>query len=55
MAMQEIVKNRIIEILHERPGVTHGELAEVTGLHLNTITKYMRIIRAEWDKSEGTE
>jgi DNA-binding IclR family transcriptional regulator len=48
MAIQEIVKTRILEILHERPGITHGELAEETGLHVNTITRYMRIIRAEW-------
>lgn len=52
MAVKQIVKDRIIEIMHEQPGITHTELAEVTGLHINTITRYVRDIRAEW-KGKG--
>lgn len=55
MAVQEIVKDRIREILHERPGITHSELVEETGLHLNTITRYVRAIRSEWAKPERKE
>jgi hypothetical protein len=51
MSQVEIVKDRIKEILCERPGITHGQLVEVTGLAKNTVTKYLRIIRAEWEKA----
>lgn len=44
----QIVLDRIREILHEKPGITPGQLAEETGLAPNTITKYLRAIREEW-------
>ena len=46
--IKQIVLERIREILHEKPGITPGQLAEETGLAPNTITKYMRAIREEW-------
>ena len=46
--IKQIVLDRIREILHEKPGITPGQLAEETGLAPNTITKYMRAIREEW-------
>lgn len=46
--MKQIILDRIREILHEKPGITPGQLAEETGLAPNTITKYMRAIREEW-------
>ena len=33
---------------HEKPGITPGQLADETGLAPNTITKYLRAIREEW-------
>ena len=46
--IKQIVLDRIREILHEKPGITPGQLAEETGLAPNTITKYLRAIREEW-------
>lgn len=48
-----IARDRIRELLHEHPGITHGQLAEETGLHPNTISRHLRAIRAEWAKPEG--
>ena len=46
--IKQIVLDRIREILHEKPGITPGQMAEESGLAPNTITKYMRAIREEW-------
>lgn len=43
-----IVRQRIREILHEKPGITHKQIIEITGLAPNTVTKHMREIRKEW-------
>lgn len=47
-----IVRNRIKELLHEKPGITHGQLVEETGLAPNTVTKHLNAIRAEWKGKE---
>ena len=46
--IKQIVLDRIREILQEKPGITPGQLAEETGLAPNTVTKYLRAIREEW-------
>jgi len=48
MKATEVMRERIKEIMVDRPGITHGQLVEETGLAPNTVTKYMRAIRAEW-------
>lgn len=50
-----IVRQRIREILHERPGITHGQIVDETGLAPNTVTKHLRAIRAEWAKPKVAE
>jgi len=46
------VKDRMLavrELLLARPGITHAQIVAETKLAPNTVTKYLRIIRAEWD------
>ena len=46
------VKDRMLavkELLLARPGITHAQIVAETKLAPNTVTKYLRIIRAEWE------
>ena len=47
-----IVRERIRELLHEHPGITHGQLVEETGLSPTTVSKHLRAIREEWMAKE---
>ena len=52
MAKTDIIRDIIRELLHEKPGITHGQIMEHTGLAGKTVTKHIRAIREEWQRKE---
>ena len=52
MAKTDIIRDIIRELLHEKPGITHGQIMEHTGLAGKTVTKHIRAIREEWQSKE---
>jgi len=49
MASVEDRMSAVKELLLARPGITHAQIVTETKLAPNTVTKYLRLIRAEWE------
>ena len=46
----KIARDKILAGLHDKPGITHGQIVKETGLAKNTVTRHLNAIRAEWAK-----
>ena len=51
MASVEDRMSAVKELLLARPGITHAQIVIETKLAPNTVTKYLRMIRAEWEQA----
>ena len=51
-AASQITREAILALLHEKPGITHGEIVRETGLAPNTVTKHLKAIRSGWEVKE---
>ena len=55
MAVQDITREAVRRVLLDNPGIRAREVAQILGIHRNTVQSLIAEIRAEWKEKAAGE